>query len=167
MTGKTDGPGPRGGDLNTRNTVYLGIAGFGNALLLSKGDQKYVDTWRDMLAHIRSQSKEIDGVTMYPQNFGAYSGLSGETVPVPPEQAQWYDYSPTPYAQGAVEVWYCTQPPRASPDVSTVDQHDIVEWCVGAQGQWTRRIWSGAARAGRASSRAATQPTRWTASPKT
>ena len=112
MTGKTDGPGPRGGDLNTRNTVYLGIAGFGNALLLSKGDQKYVDTWRDMLAHIRSQSKEIDGVTMYPQNFGAYSGLSGETVPVPPEKAQWYDYSPTPYAQGAVEVWYCTSPPH-------------------------------------------------------
>ena len=23
MTGKTDGPGPRGGDLSTRNTVYL------------------------------------------------------------------------------------------------------------------------------------------------
>ena len=38
-TGKVDGPGPRGGDLSTRNTIYLGIAGFGNALLLT-GDQK-------------------------------------------------------------------------------------------------------------------------------
>ena len=110
MTGKTDGPGPRGGDLSTRNTVYLGIAGrcserapcgagspactsevaaagrecawtspwsphataagFGNALLLT-GDRKYIDAWRNMLAHIRSQAVEVDGTLLYPSNFGA------------------------------------------------------------------------------------------------
>ena len=46
------------------------------------------------------------------------AGADG-TAPVPPEEAQWYDYSPTPYAQGAVEVWYCTSPtPRLTSPVA-------------------------------------------------
>jgi hypothetical protein len=69
--------------------VYLGIAGFGNALLLSGGDRKYIDAWRRQLDVIRSNAKEIDGVTMYPQNFGEYSGQAGSIVPVPRDQAQW------------------------------------------------------------------------------
>jgi hypothetical protein len=28
-------------------------------------------------------------VTMYPQNFGEYSGQAGSIVPVPRDQAQW------------------------------------------------------------------------------
>lgn len=69
--------------------MYLGIAGFGNALLLT-GDRKYVDAWRRQLDVIRSNAKVIDGVTMYPQNFGEYSGQAGSIVPVPRDQAQWY-----------------------------------------------------------------------------
>jgi len=33
-----------------------------------------------MLAAIRANAKEIDGVLMYPQNFGEYSGVSGSIV---------------------------------------------------------------------------------------
>ena len=35
---------------------------------------------REMLAAIRANAKEIDGVLMYPQNFGEYSGVSGSIV---------------------------------------------------------------------------------------
>ena len=84
--------GPRGGDLNTRNTVYLGIAGVGNALLLT-GDSKYIDAWRNQLNAIRSNAKEIDGVLMYPHNYGEYSGQTGSIVPVQRGQAQWYGQS--------------------------------------------------------------------------
>ena len=43
-----------------------------------------------MLAAIRSNAKEFDGVLMYPSNFGEYSGQAGSIVPVPRDQAQWY-----------------------------------------------------------------------------
>jgi hypothetical protein len=76
-TGKLDGPGPRGGDMSTRNTIYLGIAGVGNALLLT-GDLKYVDAWRTMLDEVRSNAKEIDGVQMYPHAFGEFEGILGQ-----------------------------------------------------------------------------------------
>lgn len=115
--------------------------------MLLTGDSKYIDAWRKMLAAIRSNAKEVDGVLMYPQNFGEYSGQAGSIVPVPRDQAQWYssirlwlammvypwlvtsslrpyiccaylavhasryDYSPRPYSQGAVEVWYWSMDP--------------------------------------------------------
>ena len=52
--------GPRGGDLSTRNTAYLGIAGFGNALLLTGARGKYLEshtTLRATLHVIRYTSK--------------------------------------------------------------------------------------------------------------
>eukprot|EP01049_Picozoa_sp_SAG25_P006455 SAG25_NODE_486_length_7469_cov_4.137449_4_plen_139_part_00 len=89
-TGKIHGPGPRGGDLSTRNTIYLGIAGFGNALLLT-GNQKYVQLWRNMLAVMRSHARTIDGQVMYPHSYGEYSGVRGKAVPAP-GQPGWFDY---------------------------------------------------------------------------
>ncbi|MEC9380104.1 MAG: hypothetical protein VX528_14135 [Candidatus Latescibacterota bacterium] len=81
---------PQTGGLSSRNTHYLGIAGFGNALLFS-GDQRYVDVWRQMIDKINSHAKTIDGQQQYPHMFG---------------DEGWYDYSPAPYSLGALDVYY-------------------------------------------------------------
>lgn len=53
-----------------------------------------------MLDSIRSNAIEIDGVLVYPHAYGEYAGVMGSAQPVPREEAGWYDYAPTPYAQG-------------------------------------------------------------------
>lgn len=81
---------PQNGSLSSRNTVGLGLSGFGNALLLS-GDQRFVDVWRQMIDKINSNVKVVDGKEIYPHMHG---------------DEGWYDYSPSKYAQGALEVYY-------------------------------------------------------------
>ncbi|NKB65450.1 MAG: hypothetical protein GKR89_00175 [Candidatus Latescibacteria bacterium] len=81
---------PQNGQLSSRNTHGLGVSGFGNALLLT-GDQRFVDIWRQMIDKINGNSKEVDGKTVYPHMYG---------------DDGWYDYSPSKYAQGALEVYY-------------------------------------------------------------
>ncbi len=73
-----------------RNTHYRGLAGFGNALLLT-GDQKYVAAWRKQIEQVNAQGRTIDGKMQYPKMYG--------------EQG-WYDFGPDPYSSGALEVWY-------------------------------------------------------------
>ncbi len=81
---------PQTGALASRNTHGLGISGFGNALLLT-GDQRFVEVWRQMIDKINSNAKKVDGQTMYPHMYG---------------DEGWYDYTPSPYSQGALEVYY-------------------------------------------------------------
>ncbi len=81
---------PQTGEIAHRNTHYLGLIGFGNALLLS-GDQRYVDVWRDMIDAINLQSREIDGTTMYPTMYG---------------DDGWYGFRPGRYQQGALDIYY-------------------------------------------------------------
>ncbi len=81
---------PQTGAVAHRNSVYRGIAGFGNALLAT-GDQRYVDVWRNMLDTIAVNQKTIDGQVMYPHMYG---------------DDGWYDYKPQPYNQGALDVYY-------------------------------------------------------------
>jgi hypothetical protein len=81
---------PQTGGRSHRNTHYLGVAGFGNALLLT-GDQSYPDVWRQMIEAINANVKVIDGQEMYPHMHG---------------DDGWYDYSAQPYSQGALEVYY-------------------------------------------------------------
>ena len=64
--------------------------GFGNALLLS-GDTKFMDAGRTNLDSVNANRKTIDGVEMYPHMHG---------------DEGWYDFSPSPYSQGAQEVYY-------------------------------------------------------------
>ncbi len=75
---------------DNRNTVNIGIVGFGNALLLT-GDEKYVDVWRDQIEKINANAKMIDGKKMYPSMYG---------------DDGWYGWRPSPYAQGAREIYY-------------------------------------------------------------
>jgi hypothetical protein len=81
---------PQNGELAHRNTVHLSIAGFGNALLLT-GDQELVGVWRTMLDTISANRKVVDGQVMYPHMYG---------------DEGWYHYLPTPYAHGALDVYY-------------------------------------------------------------
>lgn len=81
---------PQTGARSSRNTHYLGIAGFGNALLFS-GDQRYVDAWRQMIDKINSHAKVVDGKQVYPHMHG---------------DDGWYDFKESPYSAGALDVYY-------------------------------------------------------------
>ena len=81
---------PQTGELSHRNSHYLAISGFGNAILLT-GEQQFVDVWRQMIDTVNGNAKEIDGQLRYPHMYG---------------DEGWYDYTPHPYEHGALEVYY-------------------------------------------------------------
>lgn len=83
---------PRTHVIAHRNTVGLGLVGFGNAYLLT-GDRRYVDAWTGMLDKVNANHKTIDGRTMYPRMFG---------------DDGWYAYSPQPWDVGALESYFWT-----------------------------------------------------------
>jgi hypothetical protein len=81
---------PQTGELADRNSIYRGIAGFGNALLMT-GDQSYVGVWRKMLDTVNANAKTVDGKTQYPHMYG---------------DDGWYGFDETPYNQGAPDIYY-------------------------------------------------------------
>jgi hypothetical protein len=81
---------PQTGKPAHRNLHHMGLIGFGNAFLLT-GDDKYLAPWRRMIDQINAQGKVIDGRMMYPHMYG---------------KEGWYDFTPTRYDQGALELWY-------------------------------------------------------------
>jgi hypothetical protein len=81
---------PQTGKLAHRNSHHLGLAGFGNAYLLT-GDDRWLDPWRKMIDLVNAQGKK-DGATML------YPHMHGDTG--------WYDFKPEKYKQGAEEIWY-------------------------------------------------------------
>jgi hypothetical protein len=86
---------PQTGELAHRTYWHVrGLWGFGNALLLS-GDQRYVDTWRGVIDAINANARTIQGKTMWPRAYGDYFGAP-----------DWYDFNPTPFDSGALEVYY-------------------------------------------------------------
>ena len=64
--------------------------GFCNAFLLTS-DRRYLNVWRDMIEKINANQKEVDGQTMYPRMYG---------------DEGWYDYTPTPFDEGALAMYY-------------------------------------------------------------
>ncbi|HCI86527.1 MAG TPA: hypothetical protein DHV68_06740 [Dehalococcoidia bacterium] len=81
---------PQTGELSDRNAVYRGIAGFGNALLMT-GDRSYTDVWSKMLAAVNGNSKSENGRTLYPHMHGDNG---------------WYGYEELPYSEGAIDTFY-------------------------------------------------------------
>ena len=81
---------PQTGELSNRNALYRGVAGFGNALLIT-GDLSYIDVWRTMLNTVNSNSKVVDGETQYPHMYG---------------DDGWYGFDSEPYNQGAIDTYY-------------------------------------------------------------
>jgi hypothetical protein len=86
---------PQTGKIVHRNSHFLGLAGFGNAYLLT-GDDRFLDPWRRMIDQINAQAKTVDGVTVYPHMYG---------------DKGWYDFTPLKYKQGAEEIWYWSMRP--------------------------------------------------------
>jgi len=81
---------PQTGEMANRNTHYLGLAGFANALLLT-GDQRYAEVWRRQIDAINAAQQVIDGKVQYPRMYGDQG---------------WYAYTPQPYSHGALDVYY-------------------------------------------------------------
>jgi hypothetical protein len=73
-----------------RNNHYLGLNGFGNALLLT-GDDRLLDAWRTQIEAVNSHSRIENGQTVYPHMFG---------------DKGWYDYRAEPYRHGVLELYY-------------------------------------------------------------
>ena len=81
---------PQNGQLSNRNTHYMGLTGFANALLVT-GDLSYTEVWSRMIDTINAQAREVDGQTLYPHMYG---------------DEGWYAYGTSPYAHGALELYY-------------------------------------------------------------
>ena len=86
---------PQTGELSDRNALYRGIAGFGNALLVT-GDRSYIDVWRNMLDAVNSNAKNVDGKTLFPHMYG---------------DDGWYGFDELPYSQGALDTYYWSMDP--------------------------------------------------------
>ena len=87
---------PQTGAKANRNIVSRAVIGFGNALLVT-GQQKYIDVWRNMLATINANAKEVDGQTVYPSMYG---------------DDGWYAYGPHPYSAGALQTYLWSMDPN-------------------------------------------------------
>ena len=84
---------PVNGQRENRNRIARALVGFSNALLVT-GDQKYVDAWRRMADAVNAHARTVDGQKEYPTMYGAKG---------------WYGWQRTPWAIGALEMWYWSQ----------------------------------------------------------
>jgi hypothetical protein len=103
---------PQTGELAHRNLAWWGYRGFGNAIIAS-GDMRYADKWGAMLDQINAEARVEDGVTVYPHMFG---------------DEGWYDYTPEPYAYGALDLYYWS---LREQDRERVKDHPWVQFLNG------------------------------------
>ena len=83
-----------------RNTVEAGSwPGFGNAFLVSGGDQGFVSTLRKQLDNLYAQKKVENGQTLLPQMFGDPRGYK-ETG-----REEWYDFGPNLHIPRLTEIY--------------------------------------------------------------
>jgi hypothetical protein len=87
---------PASGKLSHRSRVHLGLIGFGNAHFLT-GDDRYLEPWRRQIELVNAQKKVVNGREMYPHMHGDQG---------------WYAYSPQPYEDGAMDLWYWSMRPE-------------------------------------------------------
>jgi len=87
---------PQTGEIQHRTRVYRGIIGFSNAVLLT-GDLRYINAWSNMIDIINSNSREVDGETLYPSMYGDNG---------------WYAFSRRPWLFGALDCYYFTFDPK-------------------------------------------------------
>ena len=83
---------PQTGAIAHRNRVERGLIGFSNAFLLT-GDRRYIDAWTQMIDKVNSNSRQIDGKTMYPRMYG---------------DDGWYAFASNPWSAGALECYFFT-----------------------------------------------------------
>ena len=90
---------------------------FGNAILLT-GDLGYADAWRTTVDGVNSNSKVIDGRTMYPRMHG---------------DDGWYDFHPEPFDIGAIQTYYWTMDPA---DRGRVQEDPWLDYIEGNNPDW-------------------------------
>ena len=83
---------PQTGAMAHRNRVERGLIGFTNAFLLT-GDRRYIDAWTQMIDKVNSNSRQIDGRTVYPRMYG---------------DEGWYAFASEPWSAGALECYFFT-----------------------------------------------------------
>lgn len=105
---------PQTGEKAHRNSIARGIAGFGNALLMT-GNQDYIDVWRTMINEVNSNARTDAGTTTYPHGFG---------------DDGWYNYTETPFNDGAIDVYYWSMDKS---DLKYVSQSDWVDFLNGSK----------------------------------
>jgi len=103
-----------------RNTHYLALTGFGNALLLS-GDPKYIDVWRRQIDAVNAQGKPIGGRMMYPRMHG---------------DDGWYAFEPEKYSHGAGAVYYWSMDPA---DLTRVPASAWLDFLAGRDAEFPER----------------------------
>lgn len=87
---------PQTGEVAHRPDFYTRCHyGFGNALLMS-GDPRFVDVWRGVIERVNSKGRKVRGKLQYPRSFGDNG---------------WYNFQPSPFDEGALEVWYWSMKP--------------------------------------------------------
>ena len=133
-----------------RNRIPRALAGFSNALLVT-GDQKYVDSWREMIGAVNAQARVINGRTEYPTMFGADG---------------WYGWQGEPWNVGALEVWYWSM---READRARVGANPWIDFLSGRNSGYPRRPFNATSRASLAGSQpsAPTRHRRPSASPTT
>lgn len=86
---------PQDGSRSHRNTTHLAFEGLMNAFLVT-GDERYLTAWRKQLETINGQARQQNGRTVYPKMYG---------------DEGWYHFTPEPYRQGALELYYLSMQP--------------------------------------------------------
>ncbi|MFC1525644.1 hypothetical protein ACFL6X_02415 [Candidatus Latescibacterota bacterium] len=112
---------PQTGALSNRPACYARPHyGFSHGLLMT-GKQSYVDTWRGVIEAVNANAKEVEGQTMYPHMHG---------------DEGWYDFRPTPFSSGALEVWYWSQ---SGQDRERVKDNGWVSYLAGDNPSYPER----------------------------
>src|SRR5262245_25725390 len=118
---------PVTGRREDRNRIPRALVGFSNALLVT-GDRKYVDAWRDMIAAVNANARQVDGRTEYPTMFGANGGPATRSSEAKNSSAGWYGFQREPWSVGALEVWYWSM---SAEDRARVGANPWVEFVEG------------------------------------
>jgi hypothetical protein len=84
---------PQTGELAHRSRTKAGWVGFRSAYLLT-GEDRYLDVWRRQIAAINAQRKMEGGQWVYPRMHGDNG---------------WYDWTPAPYSEHALELYCLSQ----------------------------------------------------------
>jgi hypothetical protein len=90
-----------------RNTFDAGSwPGFGNAFLLSKGDQGFVATLRKQMANLYANKKVVNGQTLLPTGYGDPRGYKYN------EREEWYNWVPNRFANRLTEIYLWSMDPK-------------------------------------------------------
>lgn len=105
----------------SRNQHYAGIQGFMNAYALT-GDDKYLDAWRKQIDTINANKKVVDGKTVYPTMYG---------------ENGWYEYTPSPYTHGALEIAFLSMKPE---DIARVGSYGWFNYLAGKDPNYPENV---------------------------